>query len=106
MRRRALRCTPAILLLLALAVGGAWGGCTRALECRPGTLFVNVEFAPYTGVDQVFVEVKVMGEATRSKTFDVRPPGAASGGVEVDFATYPTGKHANVLVRLDGASGP
>ena len=68
--------------LLALAAGAAAvGACTRAHDCRPGTLFLNVQFAPYSGVQRVFVEVMVAGETTRSMTFDVQPPAADSGGV-------------------------
>src|SRR5262245_12127119 len=89
MRRRAIGWTPAGLLMLAIAASAPWGGCTNAHDCRPGTLFLNVHFAPHTGVEQVFVEVMVPGEVTRSKTFDVRPPANGGGGVEVDFATYP-----------------
>ena len=92
--------------LLALVAGLALDGCTQMHDCRPGTLFLDVHFAPYTGVSQVFVQVMVAGEATRSKTFTVQPAGAAGGGVEVDFTTYPTGKQADLLVRLDGAGGP
>jgi hypothetical protein len=68
-------------------------------------VFLNVQFAPHTGVQQVFVSVMVAGETTRSMTFDVQPPGAAGGSVEIDFATYPAGKHADLVVRLEGASG-
>src|SRR5688572_22072764 len=92
--------------LLALAVGAAAvGACSRAHECRPGTLFVNVDFAPYSGVERVHVEVMVTGEATRTMTFDVRPPAADSGGIQVNFDTYPAGKVAQVIIRLEGASG-
>jgi len=90
---------------LAVAAIVAVGGCSRTHDCRPGTLFLNVQFAPYTGVEQVFVQVMVSGEATRSMTFDVRPAGATSGSVEVSFVTYPEGKRADVVVRLQGAGG-
>ena len=91
--------------LLALAVSAAVGACTRAHDCRPGTLFLHVDFSPFTGVQRVAVEVTVAGETTRAMTFDVQPPGADSGGVQVNFDTYPAGKHADVVVRLEGASG-
>jgi len=90
--------------LLALAVSAAVGACTRAHDCRPGTLFLHVDFAPYTSVERVYVEVMVTGEATRAMTFDVRS-GADDGSVQVNFDTYPAGKHADVVVRLEGASG-
>jgi hypothetical protein len=93
------------LAALAVAAGLVLGGCTRAHECRPGTLFLNVRFSPHADVERVFVSVMVAGEATRSMTFDVRPPGADSGSIEVDFATYPAGKHADLLVRLEGGNG-
>ena len=92
--------------VLALAAGLALGACTQTHDCRPGTLFLDVHFAPYTGVSQVYVQVMVAGETTRSKTFAVPSATAEGGGIEVDFATYPTGKQADVLVRLDGAAGP
>ena len=63
------------------------------------------DFAPYSAVERVAVDVMVAGETTRSDTFDVRPPGADSGGVQVNFDTYPAGKHADVAIRLEGASG-
>ena len=92
--------------VLALVAGLALGACTQTHDCRPGTLFLDVHFAPYTGVSQVYVQVMVEGEATRSKSFPVKPAGAEGGGIEVVFPTYPTGKQADVLVRLEGAAGP
>ncbi len=87
-------------------LAGARGACSTTHDCRPGTLFLDVHFAPYTGVEQVYVQVTVTGEALRTKTFDVAPRAAGGGGIEVGFATYPAGKHADLIVRLDGASGP
>jgi hypothetical protein len=92
--------------LLALALGAAAvGACTREHDCRPGTLFLQVDFAPYTNVERVYVEVMVAGAATRAMSFDVRPPATGGGGIQVNFDTYPAGKHADVVVRLEGASG-
>ena len=56
--------------VLALAAGLALGACTQTTT-SPGTLFLDVHFAPYTGVSQVYVQVMVAGETTRSKTFAV-----------------------------------
>jgi hypothetical protein len=94
------------LALLALAASLAVGACTRAHDCRPGTLFLDVKFAPHTGVQRVYVVVMVPGEATRSETFDVQASATQGGGIEVSFPMYPAGKRADVLVRLEGAGGP
>ena len=61
MRRRAFDCSRVNvwLAVLAAALAVVVGACTRAHDCRPGTLFVNLQFAPYTGVEHVFVVVMV-----------------------------------------------
>ena len=81
--------------------------CSRAHDCRPGTLFLNVQFRALhrrrAGVR------RGDGDGRGDALDDLRRAAAGrptSGGVEVNFATYPAGKHANVVVRLEGASGP
>jgi hypothetical protein len=94
----------AIVLGLLAALAGT--ACEKQSSCRPGTIFVQVEVAPFITANQVDIDVSVAG-GTPVHTQLHFPAGTRSGGVEVQFpAGYPSGKTVDITLALSAASGP
>src|SRR5436190_1554617 len=80
--------------------------CEKQSSCRPGTIFVQVEVAPFITANQVDIDVSVGGGAPVHTQLHF-PAGTRSGGVEVQFpAGYPSGKSVDITLALSAGSGP
>ncbi|HEY7375778.1 MAG TPA: hypothetical protein VIF57_26710, partial [Polyangia bacterium] len=89
--------------LALAALGGA--ACDKQSSCRPGTIFVQVDVAPFITANEVGIDVSVDG-STPVHT-DLRfPTGTRAGGVEVKFPNgYPAGKKVALTLSLSAGAG-
>ena len=92
-----------VVCALAALAGAA---CEKQSSCRPGTIFVQVDVAPYITANQVDIDVSVNG-GTPVHTQLHFQAGTRSGGVEVQFpGGYPSGKTVDITIALSAGSGP
>ena len=94
------------IIALSLMAAMAGTACEKQSSCRPGTIFVQVEVAPFITANQVDIDVSVGGGAPVHTQLHF-PAGTRSGGVEVQFpAGYPSGKSVDITLALSAGSGP
>jgi hypothetical protein len=104
-RLRFTRAAAALACAVALA-GLAGGGCDKLLSCRPGTVFVNLDFGQFVTATQLRIDVSIDGGAAQPTTRDITP-GTRGGSVEVEFPNnYPAGRTVTIVVMLTANGTP